>query len=73
MLMAPFISSCSAGKARYSATLKLLTGLLGKPRHTQCWKDNYFHARNSQETPAEWMCWSGILELPMRRISVWST
>jgi hypothetical protein len=31
MLMAPLISSCPAGKARYSATLKLMTGLLRKP------------------------------------------
>jgi hypothetical protein len=73
MPMDPLISSCPGGNTRYSVALKLMTGLLGKPHHTQCWQANYFCGRNCQETPAEWMFWVVILKLPMRLISVWST
>jgi hypothetical protein len=42
MQMGPLISSCLTEKARYFATLKLMTGLLGKPHITQCQGINYF-------------------------------
>jgi hypothetical protein len=36
MTMCPLISSCPAQKTRYCTTLKLMTGLLGKPHLNQC-------------------------------------
>jgi hypothetical protein len=53
MSMGPLISSCQTEKARDFTTVKLITGLLGKPHLTHCWQANYFHGGNCQETAAE--------------------